>query len=770
MTGNIYSIGMHIVLAGNALAGLQAISKHLAGIHTQVGQIHTGWKNWAAILGVGGIAAGVGIIGGMKKIADHGAVMVDQQIKLINAGYKENEILKLKADYYERIAKAVPTSTVTTYMKTVGDMRSITGDGPGSLEKAQALAEQAIRMDTLLANRFGTKEGEYFKYLRSTEMKGIATNDEKRNDFLSRAFSYSTAFGTKLPPGEWQTFAQRAGPMFMNMDMEKSMGPVAVSIADLKGNGAGTAAMTLYNSLLGARTLSQQQFKQFSEIGLINEDKVHSNGHGRMMLDPGAVVGGLEHVGDLPGWVHEELWPKLMKAAKGDRNMAAIMLAKLFPDRNAQRMAMMYGDEGFRDQIAKDMGLAAMTLPEKEQYQNLINKSPVGVKQAFHDQFESMMQSIGGPLAQAAIPVMKQLTEVFTTIGQWANSHPETIKMIGTALAGLGAVLIVFGTGALIAAMASFAAGGAAVVAIGALAAGLITLAALNWDSIKKGFETVVGWLTTLFEKFKSFVGGAGTGPTAPPGGGSYDAMGNYTPSAYHPGGGANDNYTGGGSIKDAARARAFGASGSSMMSYAMDQLRKEGVPESSLHAAAANLVGQAYMESGLDPSKVHDGGTGYGIYGARLGRRAAMFQWLSAHGYARNSAEGQMRYMAHEAMSGRYGFTKHALQSGLFGDGITNRITKEFESPAVINRRHDAVMRAYRSDRSRKAITEGVTPPPKKESQPVIQFDAHLDGEVLSRSVTKRQSRSSMFATSSGDIDPHGRYHDAGTRFSDVG
>ncbi len=94
------------------------------------------------------------------------------------------------------------------------------------------------------------------------------------------------------------------------------------------------------------------------------------------------------------------------------------------------------------------------------------------------------------------------------------------------------------------------------------------------------------------------------------------------------------------------------------MMRYAMDQLRTEGVPEDQLRQAAAHMVGQAQMESGLNPNAVHDGGTGYGIYGARdpNGRVKnavrEMLRWLKANGYEPNSAEGQMRYMTHEAMS----------------------------------------------------------------------------------------------------------------------
>ena len=145
------------------------------------------------------------------------------------------------------------------------------------------------------------------------------------------------------------------------------------------------------------------------------------------------------------------------------------------------------------------------------------------------------------------------------------------------------------------------------------------------------------------------------------------------------------------------------------MMAYAMDQLRKEGVPEDKLRESAAHLVGQATMESGLDPNKVHDGGTGYGIYGARDpkgwgsyngARRSDMVRWLEKNGYARNSAEGQMREMAHSAMSGRYPRTRSILMGGGSGnlETDTNRITGEFEAPKIINRRSGAVSNALRT------------------------------------------------------------------------
>jgi hypothetical protein len=132
-------------------------------------------------------------------------------------------------------------------------------------------------------------------------------------------------------------------------------------------------------------------------------------------------------------------------------------------------------------------------------------------------------------------------------------------------------------------------------------------------------------------------------------------------------------------------------------MEVAMDQLRKEGVPEANLRAAAALLVGQADMESGLDPNKSHDHGTGYGIYGARLERRTKMLNWLAANGYAANDFAGQMRQMAHSAMT-EYPQTRNRLMNATPGrfDDDSAAITHNFEGPLVENDRSGATKQAY--------------------------------------------------------------------------
>jgi len=125
-------------------------------------------------------------------------------------------------------------------------------------------------------------------------------------------------------------------------------------------------------------------------------------------------------------------------------------------------------------------------------------------------------------------------------------------------------------------------------------------------------------------------------------------------------------------------------------------QLKAEGVPDAELDTATQALIGQAIAESGGNPNTVHDKGTGYGIYGARLDRRDKMLTWLAENKYAKNSPEGQAKYMAHEAMT-RYPTVARALR----GHGTARQkgwITENiFENPLVKNNRNSAIDDAAR-------------------------------------------------------------------------
>ncbi|MGY3278124.1 phage tail tip lysozyme [Bradyrhizobium sp. S3.7.6] len=166
-----------------------------------------------------------------------------------------------------------------------------------------------------------------------------------------------------------------------------------------------------------------------------------------------------------------------------------------------------------------------------------------------------------------------------------------------------------------------------------------------------------------------------------------------FQPTAFHPDGGNVSPGRGFGSkdypLVPSTGGEFKGPQTGKAKAAIMDQLRKEGVPEANLEYAASALTGQAISESGLNPNTSHDGGTGYGIYGARLGRAKRMLSWLKENGYAHNDLEGQSRYMAHEAMTDQaYAASRRALMGATAGNlgQVNGVLTDNFEAPAVRN------------------------------------------------------------------------------------
>ena len=233
--------------------------------------------------------------------------------------------------------------------------------------------------------------------------------------------------------------------------------------------------MTLQQLQMGSNTLSKQQGSVLEQLGLLDMSKAHATGFGggRLQVDAGCIKGSQEYAGDLPGWIKNVVYPAVMSAAGGNEALAQSLISKLAPNRNAAKLIEMYGNPGFLDQQAKDIGLAGQVKASELGYQNYVTNNSVGVKAAFHAQYETMMQSIGAPMMQAAIPVMRGVTDMFTSIGKWANTNPETIKSLAIGLGALSAVMIGGGMVALLAAMGPT---GWLVVGIGALGAAVATI------------------------------------------------------------------------------------------------------------------------------------------------------------------------------------------------------------------------------------------------------------------------------------------------------
>jgi hypothetical protein len=99
------------------------------------------------------IAGGAGAVDIMWKMAQHGKELLNQQEQLGRAGMSHLDVLKLTADAYDKIAKAVPTAEASEILKTAREMRAIVGP-KASMEELEKTTAKAMQVDALLSNTF----------------------------------------------------------------------------------------------------------------------------------------------------------------------------------------------------------------------------------------------------------------------------------------------------------------------------------------------------------------------------------------------------------------------------------------------------------------------------------------------------------------------------------------------------------------------------------------------------------------------------------------
>ena len=96
---------------------------------------------------------------------------------------------------------------------------------------------------------------------------------------------------------------------------------------------------------------------------------------------------------------------------------AALNIA--LPGRLGQRIAMYWGSPGFRENASRAISEAMKLKSIDEMYRDLLtgpNANPIADEHEYLAQRNRMLQAIGLPMMQMAIPIMQQLTGVFTDV------------------------------------------------------------------------------------------------------------------------------------------------------------------------------------------------------------------------------------------------------------------------------------------------------------------------------------------------------------------
>jgi hypothetical protein len=492
-----YRTATEVLLKTNITSALAVCASSLFAAETLRKKIEKGFHGWnKALLGAVSIFTSSLLIKELVSIAKASDDLLDIQNQLENKGLSVEQVQRLTAGFYNEVAKKVPTASVAEYLRTVGELRAITGAGEEGLLKAAALAPKAMMVNTLIKNTMGHRgsgqNSEYWKILRSEELKGVATNDAEREKMTDDIFSYVMAFAGKLTTSDFLQMAKEAGTAWTHLDREKALGPVAILAAELgSGEKAGRALKTLEQVQVGAgMKLSTQQLHILKDAGLINSSDVMQGAQAPLRAADGGelndahsvklhgIKGSIEYLGDIPGWIREVIAPAIHNLAKRkkaggelgtEEQIYDTLMTKLFRFQNAQRLAILFSDQGMLDQATKDFGLANIMKKAEEGYKNFSGDSPVGVEEGYETAKNNMWAAIGAPFMKMAIPMMQGMTHVFQVIGEFANTHPTAIKDIAIGFTILAGAFAAAGVVLLLAAIGSTGWVVGIVIALGAI-------------------------------------------------------------------------------------------------------------------------------------------------------------------------------------------------------------------------------------------------------------------------------------------------------------
>lgn len=292
-----------------------------------------------------------------------------------------------------------------------------------------------------------------------------------------------------------QTLSIEFMPIFAAMmDQVKSGG----------GNGGaiGTMLTTLGRSVVnGVGAGSAQKLR--AEAGLLNPEKLVWNSQGNIdQRKSQLMMAGAEVFQKNPmQWVEQYLKPALVRLGVDLKDEAAVgmMLARMFPDRNANTPAGMMVNQS--EQLYRDARNTEQAKSGKDAYQINAERTQASIDK-MKAQFDNLTSTLGEKLLPAIEFVMNKLTGLFEGLNSFFQNNPviasisawvAVLTSFGLALTGTAALLGQIGLGKVF-------------VAIGSAISGAFQ-GAVGWVTRVAGvFQGVIGWVVRFAAAFNPLI------------------------------------------------------------------------------------------------------------------------------------------------------------------------------------------------------------------------------------------------------------------------
>lgn len=392
-----------------------------------------------------------------------------EKFKTLNLSPQEN------AEAFDAVKKTIESIkglNLVDTTETLSDAHTAVGDLHHAISLLPLASKFRFGFETIFGDKFNKEQLEEqvqagMKYLEVTGAIALGEEETKRR-FNVLAQMTAGSIGRTTPAMMLQ-MARRAGPAAQGLSVE-GMRNMSGLVQELSGEGAGTALMSLYQSLVNG-VMKQSAATEFMRLGLLDPHKIiWGNAQKIKSLMPNANKLGVLMQED-PLKAADALMEAMKHPLKGpaidttNMNKVRAELGILFGNRTAQKMMSILTTQ--RGQVVKEAGLASVAKDIQQTYDQALG-TPAGKLKEFENTLANFRAEVGGPLVNA-------LTDVGTAampLMNLAAQHPQfafwaiMLLKIGSASAQTAAAIRMTGIIGLLKALFSAGMGGTGVKAI----------------------------------------------------------------------------------------------------------------------------------------------------------------------------------------------------------------------------------------------------------------------------------------------------------------
>jgi hypothetical protein len=511
-----YRIAVAIALSSNHNMVLSALSAHLLRIHTSVGQLTGNFNRLKlAIGGALAVGGGVLILETMTKLIEKTKEYSDELVKLESLGgamgvaVRSGDVTKRAFDISQRVPMKV-----TDIMKIPGASYSILG-----MEDSEKMWEKLARFQFVMSAQKDFKGDaglDLQKFLRSGELGGRLTDPtthkaatEELDKFLDLSTKVMAATHGMVTPSTLLGMSQQAGFSMRGMTDEGFMN-MAIMAQAMGGPRAGTAMLSLYNQVATGK-MTKQAAAGMQDLGLLSESE-WSTAHGQVTVNPAAKARLGKLLGKNPMEFVDQIYENLEKQGITDPQEQQRRVAQAMSRQTSERFVIEQMMN--REQMKAERERMAGGLGSDEASSLWKDKSVGANLEALKVAWENLQMAVAGPNSAVVIQALQALTGVFNSMQLVVTgTNPKVLVAIAETVAAIGVALVAMGA-------VTLAVLGGLPALIAAVAAAIVTLAALNWDKLKiglgflnSGISGLINLLDKVSHPWEALPKGSGWGP-----------------------------------------------------------------------------------------------------------------------------------------------------------------------------------------------------------------------------------------------------------------